>query len=147
MVIVFDHLVNATFAAKIPMQGCQVGHLSDHNSKGGWPTPMISWSIITLVRCTNPYSFYPRSSSRLGVIFHNVPNFHYFFPISARPKNSKWPLASFLFREGPTYSLVQSLGQGRVVIRWPLQRPRPSPLVYRQNFFSTDCSHSMSSSV
>jgi len=44
----FDHLPEATFAGRIPMKECQVGPLSDHNSKGGWPTPTISWSIITL---------------------------------------------------------------------------------------------------
>ena len=46
--MIFDHFANAMFAAKILMRGCQVGHLSNHNSKGSWLTPMISWSIITL---------------------------------------------------------------------------------------------------
>ena len=39
--------------------------------------------------------------------------FGLFLPLERQAEISKWPLASFLFREGPTYPLVQSLGLGR----------------------------------
>jgi len=108
--MIFDHLPEATFAGRIPMKECQVGPLSDHNSKGGWPT---SWSIITLSSSTNPYSFYPRSSFRLGVIFKYVSFLAYFLPMSARLKILSEPVGIFLFGERSPYPLVQSSGQGR----------------------------------